>query len=423
MYWSRHRRVAAFVARRRARVVVGCSRRAAPASTERVRRRWRSAPRNRPRRRRPVLPRRRQPRLRRQGLPRRPRLHPGRPEHRRAPRRSPRCATKRLKRFHLDLIGFDGPRVGRRSPRATFERTRRARARHHAAKRPIAKGTVVQARRSATTASRGATPSARCRAGGTTRRRRGAGFIAGEPHSCTLWYPCNDHPTDKATFELKATVPRPFAVVSVGKELPVVARRGRGAATRSARTTGSSARRPPTYLTTIYIDKLEFERSQLAGRHPGRVGVRARARARPCTTARPGCPRSSTCSRDAWGPYPAPPGGRHLRARRRAVLAGDLHAPDLHRGRRHRHDRARERPPVVGRQRVDQALARHLSERVLRVVQHVLVARGRGTRPGPRPVVPRGLSTAAGRVRCPTRCTTWGRQRVRLRGRLLQRRR
>ena len=35
----------------------------------------------------------------------------------------------------------------------------------------------------------------------------GAGFIAGEPHSCTVWYPCNDHPTDKATFELTATVP------------------------------------------------------------------------------------------------------------------------------------------------------------------------------------------------------------------------
>jgi hypothetical protein len=46
----------------------------------------------------------------------------------------------------------------------------------------------------------------------------GGGFIAGEPHSCSFWYPCNDHPTDKAKFAVTATVPRPFSVVSIGAE-------------------------------------------------------------------------------------------------------------------------------------------------------------------------------------------------------------
>lgn len=94
-------------------------------------------------------------------------------------------------------------------------------------------------------------------------RTPGAGFVAGEPHSCTLWYPCNDHPTDKARFALTATVPRPFAVVSVGQQ---------GRTTTGTRPNGTSVRTyrwrltapTATYLTTMYVDKLSFERSRLA---------------------------------------------------------------------------------------------------------------------------------------------------------------
>jgi len=40
---------------------------------------------------------------------------------------------------------------------------------------------------------------------------------AGEPASCAWWYPCNDHPSDPATFELKMRVPQGLQVVSGGR--------------------------------------------------------------------------------------------------------------------------------------------------------------------------------------------------------------
>jgi aminopeptidase N len=90
----------------------------------------------------------------------------------------------------------------------------------------------------------------------------GAGFIAGEPHSCTVWYPCNDHPTDKATFELTATVPRPFSVVSNGAQLQTTA--ANRADGTPVRTFHWRLDRPTaTYLTTMYIDRLRIDRSTL----------------------------------------------------------------------------------------------------------------------------------------------------------------
>ncbi|WP_394618826.1 M20/M25/M40 family metallo-hydrolase [Lentzea sp. JNUCC 0626] len=45
----------------------------------------------------------------------------------------------------------------------------------------------------------------------------GGGFAAyGEPHSATSWFPANDHPGDKATFALTATVPDGWSVMGNG---------------------------------------------------------------------------------------------------------------------------------------------------------------------------------------------------------------
>lgn len=89
----------------------------------------------------------------------------------------------------------------------------------------------------------------------------GGGVMAGEPHSCAFWYPCNDHPTDKATFRLTATVPARFTVISNGLE---------GAPSSDG--SGASATKTylwhldtptTTYLTTILVDELTVERSTL----------------------------------------------------------------------------------------------------------------------------------------------------------------
>lgn len=134
----------------------------------------------------------------------------------------------------------------------------------------------------------------------------GSGFIAGEPHSCTFWYPCNDHPTDKATFRLHATVPFPFAVISNGQQ---------GKTTSGPRINGTKTRTynwdltepTATYLTTIYVDKLTFDRSRLADGTPvvsayGPTPGHARQNEAKL-------PEILTVLAKKWGPYPAPEAG------------------------------------------------------------------------------------------------------------------
>ncbi len=52
--------------------------------------------------------------------------------------------------------------------------------------------------------------------GGVPRMLDGAGFIAtddgfdiaGQPHVAASWFPVNDHPTDKASYTFRVTVPK-----------------------------------------------------------------------------------------------------------------------------------------------------------------------------------------------------------------------
>jgi aminopeptidase N len=134
----------------------------------------------------------------------------------------------------------------------------------------------------------------------------GGGFIAGEPHSCTIWYPCNDHPTDKATFELRATVPRPFSVVSNGAEL---------ATTSATQPDGTRVRTfhwrldapTATYLTTVYIDKLRIDRSTLPDGTPVVSAYGPSPGAAPAREAK--LPEILDMLSSYWGPYPAPQAG------------------------------------------------------------------------------------------------------------------
>jgi aminopeptidase N len=91
----------------------------------------------------------------------------------------------------------------------------------------------------------------------------GGAYVAGEPHSATVWYPANDTPRDKATFRLDARVPNGWSVVSNGLERPPT--RGSDGWTTFH---WEEPNRIATYLTTVGIDKWTFERSTLPGDIP-----------------------------------------------------------------------------------------------------------------------------------------------------------
>ncbi len=213
-------------------------------------------------------------------------------------------AKARLSSFHLDLIGMKVTRVTVNGAKATFTR----KGDHELVVTPTR--AVASAAQFVTVVNYhgkpGVDPVGAVQSGWYDATTPGGGFIAGEPHSCTLWYPCNDHPTDKARFKLAATVPRPFAVVSVGKELPLTSSTDDdGTRVRTYRWALNEA--TATYLTTIYIDRLTFERLTLAdgtpvvsayGPHPGSAPQREAK-----------LPAILNVLADHWGPYPAPQAG------------------------------------------------------------------------------------------------------------------
>jgi aminopeptidase N len=45
---------------------------------------------------------------------------------------------------------------------------------------------------------------------------RDGAFVAGEPRGAPTWFPCNDHPTDKATFGFRITVPKGRKAIANG---------------------------------------------------------------------------------------------------------------------------------------------------------------------------------------------------------------
>src|SRR5262245_27262888 len=111
-------------------------------------------------------------------------------------------SSKRLRQFHLDLLGMTVTAVTVDGRPAAF-------ARQEAHELVITPAEPVASDHPFITAVRyhgkpGVDPIDPVQTGWYDSGTLGGGFIAGEPHSCVVWYPCNDHPTDKATFALTA---------------------------------------------------------------------------------------------------------------------------------------------------------------------------------------------------------------------------
>ncbi len=84
-------------------------------------------------------------------------------------------------------------------------------------------------------------------------------FVADEPQGAPTWFPCDDHPADKATYDFRVTVPRGSAAVANGWLRRLV--RHRRHKTFLWRESAPMA----TYLATVTTGRFRIERSRVAG--------------------------------------------------------------------------------------------------------------------------------------------------------------
>ncbi|MFG2139177.1 M1 family metallopeptidase [Streptomyces sp. NPDC048650] len=157
-------------------------------------------------------------------------------------------ATKDLRSFRLDLQGLkvSGVRVGDED--AHFSRKG-----HKLTVTPAAgirKGTTFR-----TTVTYGGTPQEFTDPDDSTEgwvKTPDGAFVSGEPEGAMTWFPVNNHPSDKATYDFTITVPRQYTAVANG-EL-------RSRKTARGRTTYIWHNGQPmaSYLATATIGKFRF---------------------------------------------------------------------------------------------------------------------------------------------------------------------
>ncbi|MCH8564132.1 M1 family metallopeptidase [Nesterenkonia sp. LB17] len=90
-------------------------------------------------------------------------------------------------------------------------------------------------------------------------------LVAGQPNGAATWFPCNDHPSHKATYRCTVLVDSDYTAISNG-ELLEVTRHG----SRTA-WTWESAHPLATYLATVQIGAYRRDRISPAGHAPARV--------------------------------------------------------------------------------------------------------------------------------------------------------
>ncbi|MFR9787817.1 M1 family metallopeptidase [Streptomyces sp. MB22_4] len=158
--------------------------------------------------------------------------------------------TQDLSRFDLDFL-LDVSEVRVNGVRASF-----ARAEQHelvvTPKKPLPEGaplTVVVRYRGV--------PSTKSAYGFTTWHRTPDGAVAAdEPESAWWWFPSNDHPSDKATYDVSVAVPDGTQAVSNGTLRSTDAKRG------WTRYSWRQDRPQATYLATLAIGKFDITTSR-----------------------------------------------------------------------------------------------------------------------------------------------------------------
>jgi len=123
-------------------------------------------------------------------------------------------------------------------------------------------------------------------------------LVAGQPSGAPSWFPCNDHPSDKATFRIQLTCEAPYTVVSNG---PVVAK-----STRSGRTswTFDVAEPMAAYLASVQIGR--YRRHDIAATPVAHSLFFPPALARQVAVDFARLGEMIDVFSDAFGPYPFP---------------------------------------------------------------------------------------------------------------------
>ena len=209
-----------------------------------------------------------------------------------------------------------------------------------------------------------------------------------EPHMAPWWFPANDHPRDKATIDVRITVPRQHKVISNGSLV------GRDLKGRLATTHWRSAEPMAPYLAFFAAGEFAVRKGSL----DGRPYVAAVSRRLPASVRRASMKvMLQSAPLTAWlesqlGPYPFSSTGGVVTTLSPGFALETQTRPVYARGRpgRAAAGRARARAPVVRRLGVGRPLARHLAQRGLRDVHGVPVG-GVGGRPLGRPVALRHL--------------------------------
>lgn len=165
-------------------------------------------------------------------------------------------ATQPLARFSLDFVGLTVQHVTIDGRPAAFEReagelwiTPRA---------PIPAGTNFRVRVDYAGAPGQAAPPGAFPFAQGWQFFDGGAFVASEPDGASRWFPANDHPTDKATYTLRITVPQAYVVAANGRLAEVTEDRGE-------RTYVWEADDPlASYLVTVVVAELEGRESVMA---------------------------------------------------------------------------------------------------------------------------------------------------------------
>jgi aminopeptidase len=160
------------------------------------------------------------------------------------------AATQDLDRFSFDLIGL-------RATRVTVDGVRASRFTQPARKLVITPAVPIKS---------GAVFTVVVRYQGSPRPARSAWgelgweelsngvLVAGQPSGAATWFPCNDHPSAKASYRIQITTDSPYAVITNGE--PVSHK------TKASTTTWVWEQREPmsTYLATVQIGDYAHER-------------------------------------------------------------------------------------------------------------------------------------------------------------------